>query len=49
MRTLRVIVIAASMTVLLPGLAYGTTNGEVDSGNEYPFVDLLAFYDSEGE
>src|ERR671910_1666633 len=34
---------------LLPTPAGAIAGGEVDTGNDYPFVGLLAFYDSEGE
>lgn len=49
MRKLHVIVIAVLMTLLTPASALGITNGEVDADDDYPFVVLLAFYDSEGE
>ena len=49
MRRLRVVVIAVLVTMAVPGAAFGITNGEVDSVDEYPFVGLLAFYDSDGE
>jgi secreted trypsin-like serine protease len=49
MRRLRVTFIAVLLTMLVPVSAGAITNGEVDSGNDYPFVGLLAFYDSEGE
>ncbi|HZB01051.1 MAG TPA: trypsin-like serine protease [Actinomycetota bacterium] len=34
---------------LLPTPAGAIAGGEVDTGNDYPFVGLLAFYDAEGE
>jgi secreted trypsin-like serine protease len=49
MRKLRVAVIAVLLTTLVPVSASAITNGEIDSGDEYSFVGLLAFYDSEGE
>jgi len=48
MRKLSIAVIALLLSVLVPGSAFGITNGEVDSDNQYPFVGLLAFYDGEG-
>jgi secreted trypsin-like serine protease len=49
MRRLRVTFIAVLLTMLVPVSASAITNGEVDSDDNYPFVGLLAFYDSEGE
>jgi secreted trypsin-like serine protease len=49
MRRFRVTFIAVLLTMLVPVSAGAITNGEVDSDGNYPFVGLLAFYDSEGE
>jgi secreted trypsin-like serine protease len=35
--------------MLLPAPANAITGGRVDTGNTYPFVGLLAFYDADGE
>ncbi len=37
-----------SLTLLAPS-ANAITDGQVDTGNRYPFVGLLAFYDAQGE
>jgi secreted trypsin-like serine protease len=44
------VILASSVFFLLsPTYAGAITGGEVDTGNDYPFVGLLAFYDEQGE
>jgi secreted trypsin-like serine protease len=47
-RSLAVLAIAL-VCALVPGTAGAITDGQKDTKNLYPFVGLLAFYDSEGE
>jgi secreted trypsin-like serine protease len=49
MRRLLIIFGASLLLILVPGAADAITNGQEDVGNDYPFVGLLAFYDSDGE
>lgn len=49
MRRLILVFTASLLLVLLPTSANAITGGQVDTGNDYPFVGLLAFYDAEGE
>jgi hypothetical protein len=49
MRRLLALVVASLLFAFVPGLAGAITDGQRDTQNQYPFVGLLAFYDSEGE
>jgi len=49
MRRLLALVVASLLFVFVPGPAGAITDGQKDTQNRYPFVGLLAFYDSEGE
>jgi hypothetical protein len=49
MRKLGTIIVAALVVALLPVAAGAITNGEVDAGDEYSFVGMLAFYDEGGD
>ena len=49
MRRLLAVITAAVLLLLVPGSAGAIINGQKDVNNEYPFVGLLAFYDSDGE
>jgi secreted trypsin-like serine protease len=45
----RLLVLLTSLCVtLMPAPASAITGGHVDTGNRYPFVGLLAFYDADG-
>jgi secreted trypsin-like serine protease len=48
MRRALALLAATSVLVFVPGSAGAITNGHKDTQNRYPFVGLLAFYDSDG-
>jgi secreted trypsin-like serine protease len=48
MRRFIALIAAGLLFALVPGSAGAITNGQEDTQNLYPFVGLLAFYDSEG-
>lgn len=49
MKRLLVILTSSVFFLLSPTYASAITGGEVDTGDEYPFVGLLAFYDEQGD
>jgi secreted trypsin-like serine protease len=49
MRRSITILLVSLFTILLPASASAIVGGHEDVDNEYPFVGLLAFYDSDGE
>jgi hypothetical protein len=49
MRRSLVVLLVSLFAVLLPSSAGAITGGQPDVENDYPFVGLLAFYDSDGE
>src|SRR4026208_1133885 len=49
MKRLLLIFTSSFLLLLSPMPANAITGGQVDTGNRYPFVGLLAFYDEEGE
>lgn len=49
MRRLLLIFTSSLLLALMPTAANAIGGGQVDSGNDYPFVGLLAFYDADGE
>src|SRR5215217_7745975 len=49
MRRSLVVLLVSLFAVLMPGSAGANTGGEPDVNNDYPFVGLLAFYDSDGQ
>src|SRR5262245_2413781 len=49
MRRLLALIAVSLLFVLLPGSAGAITNGQKDVNDKYPFVGLLAFYDTQGD
>ncbi len=49
MRKISVTLVALLLLALLPATAGAITNGEEDTDNLYPFVGMVAFYDSSGD
>jgi secreted trypsin-like serine protease len=49
MRRSLVVLLVSLFAVLMPGSAGAITGGEPDVNNDYPFVGLLAFYDSDAQ
>ena len=49
MRRSVAVLLVSVFTILLPGPAGAIIGGHEDVDNDYPFVGLLAFYDSDGE
>ena len=49
MRRWHAFVVAMILVAMIPVSALAITNGAKDTNNKYPFVGLLAFYDSDGE